>query len=110
MKFGLALSLHAANDEKRNQIMGINESNNLDALKDALHYFYAQTGNRITLEYIVFNHFNDELEDARELYEFSKCAPTKINLIEYNPISNASFLNADEDKIERFKRFWKQKD
>jgi 23S rRNA (adenine2503-C2)-methyltransferase len=50
----LALSLHAANDVKRNQIMPINESNTLEALKEALQYFYKKTGSRITLEYIVF--------------------------------------------------------
>jgi 23S rRNA (adenine2503-C2)-methyltransferase len=108
-RFNLALSLHAANDEKRNQIMPINESNNLEVLGEALAYWYQKTGNRITFEYIVFNHFNDEIEDARELWQFSKKAPCKINLIEYNPISNADFLNADSDKIEKFKNFLESK-
>jgi 23S rRNA (adenine2503-C2)-methyltransferase len=108
-RFNLALSLHAANDEKRNKIMPINESNNLEVLGEALAYWYQKTGNRITFEYIVFNHFNDEIEDARELWQFSKKAPCKINLIEYNPISNADFLNADGDKIEKFKNFLESK-
>jgi 23S rRNA (adenine2503-C2)-methyltransferase len=108
-RFNLALSLHAANDEKRNKIMPINESNNLEVLGEALAYWYQKTGNRITFEYIVFNHFNDEIEDARELWMFSKKAPCKINLIEYNPISNADFLNADGDKIEKFKNFLESK-
>lgn len=108
-RFNLALSLHAANDEKRNQIMPINESNNLEVLGDALAYWYEKTGSRVTFEYIVFNHFNDEIEDARELWQFSKKLPCKINLIEYNPISNADFLNADGDKIEKFKTFLENK-
>lgn len=108
-RFNLALSLHAANDEKRNQIMPINESNSLEVLGEALAYWYEKTGSRVTFEYIVFNHFNDEIEDARELWQFSKKLPCKINLIEYNPISNADFLNADGDKIEKFKTFLENK-
>lgn len=108
-RVNLALSLHAANDKKRNEIMPINESNNLEILGEALRYFYDKTGTRITFEYIVFNHFNDEIEDARELYEFSRKVPCKINLIEYNPISNAAFLNAEGDKIEQFKNFLEKK-
>ena len=70
VKFNLALSLHAANDEKRNQIMPINEQNNLEVLAEALKYFYEKTGTRVTYEYIIFKDFNDELEDARELAAF----------------------------------------
>ena len=109
VKFNLALSLHAANDTKRNQIMPINESNTLQALKAALLYFFEKTGNEITLEYIVFNKFNDTLEDARELYEFAKGIPCKINLIEYNPIAQSSFVNAEADAIAKFSAFLESK-
>jgi 23S rRNA (adenine2503-C2)-methyltransferase len=109
VKFNLALSLHAANDTKRNQIMPINESNTLDALKAALLYFFDKTGNEITLEYIVFNKFNDTIEDARELYEFAKGIPCKINLIEYNPIAQSSFVNAEADAIAKFSAFLESK-
>ncbi len=109
VKFNLALSLHAANDTKRNQIMPINESNTLDVLKTALLYFFDKTGNEITLEYIVFNKFNDTIEDARELYEFAKGIPCKINLIEYNPIAQSSFVNAEADAIAKFSAFLESK-
>ena len=109
VKFNLALSLHAANDEKRNKIMPINESNNLEALAASLRHFYEQTGTRVTFEYIVFNDFNDELEDARDLYEFTRNVPCKINLIEYNPIPDSTYLNAKGDKIERYKEFLESK-
>jgi 23S rRNA (adenine2503-C2)-methyltransferase len=109
VKFNLALSLHAANDLKRNQIMPINESNTLDVLKAALLYFFEKTGNEITLEYIVFNKFNDTIEDARELYEFAKGIPCKINLIEYNPIAQSSFVNAEADAIAKFSAFLESK-
>lgn len=108
-RFQLALSLHAANDEKRNKIMPINETNSLEVLGEALAYWYEKTHSRVTFEYIVFNHFNDEIEDARELWEFGKKVPCKINLIEYNPISNADFLNADGDKIDAFQAFLESK-
>jgi len=109
VKFNLALSLHAANDTKRNQIMPINESNTLESLKTALLYFFDKTGNDITLEYIVFNKFNDTIEDARELYEFAKGIPCKINLIEYNPIAQSTFVNAEADAIAKFSAYLESK-
>ncbi len=109
VKFNLALSLHAANDEKRNRIMPINESNTLEALSEALQYFYNQTGNKITLEYIVFDKFNDTLEDAKELLAFARKFPCKINIIEYNPIKQAAFINAKADAIQQFSNFLESK-
>ncbi|WP_234736539.1 23S rRNA (adenine(2503)-C(2))-methyltransferase RlmN [Tellurirhabdus bombi] len=105
VKFNLALSLHAANDVKRNQIMPINESNSLPALADALNYFYRKTGTRVTFEYIVFYNFNDSLQDAKELWQFTKKVPAKINIIEYNPISEASFKNTDPQTLDKFAGF-----
>ncbi len=109
VKFNLALSLHAANDEKRNKIMEINESNNLEELSDALQYFHEKTGSRVTFEYIIFKDFNDSIEDARELAQFAKCVPCKINIIEYNPIENGEFQQADARKVEDFALFLESK-
>lgn len=105
VKFNLALSLHAANDEKRNTIMPINEQNSLKALADALKYYFAKTKNAVTYEYIVFDGFNDTLKDAEELARFCKHLPCKVNIIEYNPISFANFINAGEDRIEAFAEY-----
>ena len=105
VKFNLALSLHAANDEKRNKIMDINESNNLASLEEALVYFHEKTGNRITFEYIIFKDFNDELEDAQELARFAKCVPCKINIIEYNPIDDGVLKQADSRKVDAFAEY-----
>lgn len=105
VKFNLALSLHAANDKKRNEIMPINEQNTLEVLAEALKYYYAKTRNAVTYEYIVFNDFNDELSDAEELAAFCKHIPCKVNLIEYNPIVFADFQNAVGDKIDRFAEY-----
>ena len=102
VRFNLALSLHAANDAKRNKIMEINESNNLAELSGALQYFYEKTGSRITFEYIIFKDFNDQPEDAYELANFAKCVPCKINIIEYNPIDDGEFQQADSEKVRAF--------
>ncbi|MEN9742233.1 MAG: rRNA ((2503)-C(2))-methyltransferase RlmN [Bacteroidota bacterium] len=105
VKFNLALSLHAANDAKRNEIMEINESNNLETLTEALQYFHEKTGSRVTFEYIIFKDFNDDLSDARELANFAKCVPCKINIIEYNPIDDGKYQQADARKVEAFAEF-----
>jgi 23S rRNA (adenine2503-C2)-methyltransferase len=105
VKFNLALSLHAANDTKRNEIMPINESNTLEALAEALKYYYEKTENEVTYEYIIFNGVNDEIQDARELLAFTKHIPCKVNIIEYNPIAMADYLNAKVDKVEAFADF-----
>ncbi|MFW5659055.1 MAG: 23S rRNA (adenine(2503)-C(2))-methyltransferase RlmN [Bacteroidota bacterium] len=102
VKFELALSLHAANDEKRSTIMPINDTNSLEALGEALRYFYDKTGTRITLEYIVFDHINDNLSDAQELSDFARRVPTKINIIEYNPIAEAEFRMTSEARLNTF--------
>ncbi len=105
VRFNLALSLHAANDAKRNEIMPINEQNSLKTLAESLKYFYAKTKTPVTFEYIVFNGFNDGLEDAADLAKFCKHVPCKVNIIEYNPIAFADFTNASEDKIDAFANY-----
>ncbi|SEA85258.1 23S rRNA (adenine(2503)-C(2))-methyltransferase RlmN [Pedobacter hartonius] len=106
-KFNLALSLHAADDKKRNEIMPITAHNSLKALAEALRYYFAKTKNPVTYEYIVFNGFNDEIQDAMDLARFCKHVPCKVNLIEYNPIQFADFINAEGDKIDAFANYLK---
>jgi 23S rRNA (adenine2503-C2)-methyltransferase len=103
VKFKLAVSLHAANDLKRNEIMPINETNNIKALIDALNYFYQQTGNEITFEYILFKDFNDSRQDADELVKLYRQVPADlVNIIEYNPIDQALFAKPEEHAIAAF--------
>ncbi|MDI9357195.1 MAG: 23S rRNA (adenine(2503)-C(2))-methyltransferase RlmN [Chitinophagaceae bacterium] len=110
VKFNLALSLHAANDTKRNSIMAINESNNIKTLIEALRYFYVKTKNKITFEYILFADWNDSLKDAQELFLLTKHFPVKINIIEYNPIQEASFQKAEPEALEKFKEYLQKKE
>ena len=109
VRFNLALSLHAANDEKRSKIMPINESNTLANLAEALKYFYDKTGTRVTYEYIIFKDFNDEMQDARELAEFCKHVPCKVNIIEYNSIDGGIYQQADPAKVDAFANFLESK-
>jgi 23S rRNA (adenine2503-C2)-methyltransferase len=103
VKFKLALSLHAANDKKRNEIMPINETNNIKALVDALNHFYKETGNEITFEYILFKNFNDSIKDADELIKIYRQVPADlVNIIEYNPIDAASFAKPEENVVNQF--------
>ncbi len=103
-KINLALSLHAADDAKRNEIMPINEQNNLAALMEALAYFYRLTQNRISYEYIAFQNFNDSIEDAAKLLKLCKRFPVRINIIEYNPIDGAPFVKSAAHRIDDFAR------
>jgi 23S rRNA (adenine2503-C2)-methyltransferase len=106
VKFKLAVSLHAPNDKKRNEIMPINETNDLKTLIDALNYFYKQTKSEITFEYILFDNFNDSLEDAAELMKIYRQVPADlVNIIEYNPIEFARFKKPAEEKTEAFMQF-----
>ena len=109
VKFNLALSLHAANDKKRSEIMAINDSNNLESLAEALIYFHEKTGSRVTFEYIIFRDFNDCIEDAQELAVFCKNVPCKVNIIEYNPIDDGRFQQADSAKVDAFKDFLEER-
>jgi 23S rRNA (adenine2503-C2)-methyltransferase len=103
VKFKLALSLHAANDAKRHEIMPINDTNNIKSLIEALNYFYQQTKNEITFEYILFDNFNDSLKDADELIKIYRQVPADlINIIEYNPIDFAQFKKPSEEKTMAF--------
>jgi 23S rRNA (adenine2503-C2)-methyltransferase len=102
VKFNLALSLHAADDMKRNEIMPINEENSLESLAEALRYFYDKTGTRVTFEYIVFRDFNDTPADARQLVSFAKKVPSKVNIIEYNPIEGGEFQQTSPERLKAF--------
>jgi 23S rRNA (adenine2503-C2)-methyltransferase len=109
VKFNLALSLHAATNEKRSKIMPINDSNPLEEVMEALKYFYKKTGTRITYEYIVFSDFNDSPEDVYHLSELCKKVPSKVNLIEYNPIDKGEFKQTAPDRLNMFMKFLKSR-
>ncbi len=103
VKFNLALSLHAADDEKRNTIMPINEHNTIEALVEALIYFQSKCKGEVTFEYILLDNVNDTIEDAKKLVEIcQRLEDVKINVIEYNKIDQAAFVKSTVEKREKF--------
>lgn len=102
LRVNLALSLHAATNEKRNLIMDINRSNPLEDLVEAMNYFYDKTGNKITFEYILFNQFNDSIADAEDLVQLCKKVPAFVNIIEYNQVEGVTLTKAKREKREAF--------
>ena len=109
VRFNLAISLHSSDDIKREEIMPINKSINLEELKESIKYFFKKTGTRITYEYILFKDINDSLDDAHELVKFCKSTPCKVNLIEYNSVDNIPFQKASNNKTEKFINFLNEK-
>lgn len=102
LNINLALSLHAANNEKRNEIMDINKSNPIEELIPAMNYFFEKTGNRITFEYILFDKFNDTLEDAKQLVALCKQVHCFVNLIEYNKVDGVIYYKSKNENRDLF--------
>lgn len=109
VRFNLALSLHAANDEKRDTIMPINAQNNIEVLVEALNYFYEKTGNKITFEYILLSGVNDSIQDAKEVVELCQRVPAKVNILEYNKVEGATFSRTDAQRRDAFVNFLEKK-
>lgn len=102
VKFNLAVSLHSAIQEKREQIMPFAKSFTLEDLKESLVYWYDKTKKIISYEYVVWDGINDTEEDIKALVKFCKYAPSKVNLIEYNPIDDGEFQQADTAAVDRY--------
>jgi 23S rRNA (adenine2503-C2)-methyltransferase len=103
VKFKLAVSLHSAIDEVRTSIMPFNATFPLADLREALVYWYEKTKNRITYEYVVWEGINDKRKDVDALVQFCKFAPSKVNIIEYNPIDDGEFQQAKSEAIDMYK-------
>lgn len=102
VKFNLAISLHSARQEVRSQIMPFNEKFTLEALKESLVYWYEKTKKRVTYEYIVWKGINDTQQDIEALIHFCKAIPCKVNIIEYNPIDEDQFVQANDKAVANY--------
>ncbi|MEQ3691639.1 MAG: 23S rRNA (adenine(2503)-C(2))-methyltransferase RlmN [Flavobacterium sp.] len=96
VKVKLAVSLHSAIEEIRNEIMPFTKSFPLPELREALEYWYQKTKSKITYEYVVWKDINDNKESIDALVKFCKYVPCKVNLIEYNAIDDGNFQQASE--------------
>ena len=103
LKVNLALSLHSAIEETRNKIMPFSKKFSLIEIKESLLYWYSKTQRRITFEYIVWKDINDGVDDINALVNFCKSNPSKVNLIEYNPIGDEFFRSASQNSINLYK-------
>ena len=99
VKFNLAVSLHSAIDSLRTEIMPFNKTFPLADLKEALRYWYEKTARAVTYEYVVWKDINDNKESIKALVQFCKHIPSKVNLIEYNPIDDGAFQQASKKAI-----------
>jgi 23S rRNA (adenine2503-C2)-methyltransferase len=99
VKFKLAVSLHSAIEEVRNQIMPFSKNFPLTDLRESLQYWYSKTKSKITYEYVVWKGINDSKQAVDALVKFCKYVPCKVNLIEYNPIDDGQFQQASEQSI-----------
>ena len=104
VRFNLAVSLHSAINEVRTTIMPFNATFPLEDLREALAYWYAKTKNRITYEYVVWEGINDQQKDVDALVKFCRFAPSKVNLIEYNPIDDGMFQQASNTAIALYQK------
>lgn len=102
VKFKLAVSLHSAIQSKREQIMPFAKQFTLEHLKESIKYWYQKTKSRVTYEYVVWEGINDTQEDVDALVKFCKLVPSKVNLIEYNPIDEDQFRQASETAIQLY--------
>lgn len=100
--FNLAVSLHAADDEKRNKIMPINESLNLEMLEESVRYYYNKRMHPLTYEYLLFNDFNDSKHDAHKLADIVQWVPSKVNIIMYNKVKGVDLNRVREDRLDTF--------
>ena len=99
----LALSLHATTQEKRKQLMPIANKYDLKEVLDACHYYYEQTGRRITFEYSLVGGVNDTKEDAQELTKLIGKFPCHVNLIPVNPIKERDFVQPNKQECQAFR-------
>ncbi|MDD3413951.1 MAG: 23S rRNA (adenine(2503)-C(2))-methyltransferase RlmN [Lachnospiraceae bacterium] len=103
LQITLALSLHAATDEKRKELMPIANKYSLQELIETCKYYFEKTGRRLTFEYSLVGGVNDHDEDAVELYHLLKGLNAHINLIPVNPIKERNYVQSEHDVIVKFK-------
>ena len=110
VRFGLAISLHSAIEEKRAKLMPLaHRSTTLVDLRESLQYWYAKTCRGVTFEYVIWRDINDTEEDAIALAKFCGAIPTKVNIIQYNPIDNGPYTQASQSAVDMYKRILEER-
>ena len=110
VRFNLAISLHSAIEEKRSKLMPLaHRSATLADLRESLQYWYAKTGRGVTFEYVIWRGINDTEKDAKALAKFCGAIPTKVNIIQYNPIDNGPYTQASQEAVDMYKSYLESK-
>ena len=109
LQITLALSLHAATDEKRRMLMPIAERYSIGELMEACRYYFEQTGRRITFEYSLVNGVNDTTEDAGRLAALAKPLNCHVNLIPVNPIKERDYVQSEAGRVRAFQNMLEKK-
>lgn len=104
VKFNLAVSLHSAIDESRSKMMPINEKSNLAELAESLQYWHNKTNRKVTFEYVVWKNINDDEAHAKALAKYCGKVASKVNIIEYNPIDDGEYQQADPASLDMYQR------
>ena len=102
VRFGLAVSLHSARQEVREQMMPFAKKFTLVELTEALEYWFAYSRKPVTFEYVVWEGINDTEQDIIALIRLCKRIPSKVNIIQYNPIDNATFHQAAQSEVDQY--------
>ena len=102
MQVRLAVSLHGARNEVRQQIMPVNRKYPLEDLLDACEYYAERKKQRITFEYILIREVNDTLEDAKALVEVARRVDAKVNCIPYNKVEGLDWVRPEESRQDAF--------
>ncbi|OYD26239.1 bifunctional tRNA (adenosine(37)-C2)-methyltransferase TrmG/ribosomal RNA large subunit methyltransferase RlmN [Oceanimonas baumannii] len=103
----LAVSLHAPNDKLRSEIMPINDKYNIAELIASIRRYLAVSNanhGKVTIEYVLLDHVNDDMQHAHELAELLKDLPCKINLIPFNPFPGNPYGKPSNSRIDRFNK------
>ncbi len=103
-KFKLAVSLHSARQEVRQNIMPFADKFPLEDLLDSLQFWHKTTNSRITFEYVVWEGINDTQEDIQALVDYCQKVPSKVNLIQYNSIGEDRFQQAPKEVVELYQK------
>ena len=103
LQMTLALSLHASNQKKRQELMPIANKYDIEEVIDACKYYFSKTGRRVTFEYSLVAGVNDTKEDAEELSRLIHGMNCHVNLIPVNPIKERNYKQPDHTATEKFK-------
>ena len=101
-QYHLAVSLHAANDSLRNEIVPANRGFGIAAILAAADDYFEQTGRRVTFEYVLLAGVNDRPEHAAELVKLLRGRPALVNLIPYNPVAGLPYRTPASSVTARF--------